>query len=336
MRIWSDSAPLAEEWRGAVAALGNFDGLHRGHQAVLARAANSARIAGRPFAVLTFEPHPRRFFTPDAPPFRLTPRDERRNLMRAFGVDLLIEMPFDAALASTPADAFIEHYLCAAFGIAEVVVGYDYHFGKGRAGDAALLREKGSTLGYEVTVVDPFAWPGGDGADDVPVSSTQIRQALRAGEARRAADLLGHWWGISGVVIGGDKRGRTIGFPTANIQLSETLQPAYGVYAARALLDDGQVCDAVANLGRRPTFDSGDILLETYLFDFEDDLYERDLRVELVGHLRGERKFDGLEALKAQITTDCDAARKILADPAHARALLRPPRLGGVLDQSDA
>ncbi|MBK5910611.1 riboflavin biosynthesis protein RibF [Rhodothalassium salexigens] len=333
MRINADSTPLPAAWRGGVAALGNFDGLHRGHQAVLGQAAAEARRRGRPFAVITFEPHPRRFFKPDTPPFRLTPRAERRSLLSAMGVDLLIEMPFDAALAATSADAFIERYLHEAFGLSQVVVGYDYHFGHKRAGNADLLRRRGGELGFDLAVVDAFCL--GD-CEPEPVSSTQIRQALCAGEARRAADLLGHWWGITGTVVGGDQRGRTIGFPTANIQLGETLEPAFGVYAARTILPDGRVVDSVTNLGRRPTFEGQAVLLETYLFDFDGDLYGQSLRVELVERLRGERKFDGLDALKAQIAADCDTARALLADPAHARARLKPPHLGGVIDESDA
>lgn len=324
-----DRAELAEP--GAVVALGNFDGFHRGHQYVVAKAAELAAQQKVAMGVVTFYPHPRSYFRPSDPPFLLTPRRERDHLLARFGVDIRVELPFDTALAQTSAEDFLERILVAGLKVKGVVAGYDYRFGRERAGDCQFLCERLAPRGIPVWVIDPVE-VGVEGAAGEVYSSTLVRQALRDGTPRRAAALLGHWWAISGTVRKGDQRGRTIGFPTANVPLGATLRPAFGVYAVRAVLDDGDVLDGVANVGRRPTFAVEEALLEAHLFDFDGDLYDRPLRVELVGFVRGERRFDGLDALKAQIAQDARVARSILADPENARDRLILPRLPGKPD----
>ena len=321
--------------RGCVAALGSFDGFHRGHQTVIGEAGRLARHMGVPLAVITTEPHPRQFFQQGRPPFRLTPFRERSQLLETFGVDVLGVLSFDAGLAGMAAQDFVLDVLLDGFGALHLVAGFDYRFGKGRGGGVDVLRWMGEQEGFGVSVIEPVV-VGVEGAAGQVYSSTLVREALRAGQARRAAALLGHWWGISGRVVRGDQRGRTIGFPTANMELGDSLQPALGVYAVRAVLDEnagdaGRVIAGVANLGRRPTFDKHDVLLEVHLFDFDEALYDRHLRVELVGFIRPERKFDGLDALKAQIAEDAATARLLLADPENARDRLPPPTLDGYL-----
>ncbi|MGF1606689.1 MAG: bifunctional riboflavin kinase/FAD synthetase [Rhodothalassiaceae bacterium] len=327
MRILADlDASVTGAAAGTVLAVGNFDGFHRGHQAVVAQAAALARSLRAQTGVLTFEPHPRSFFRPEDPPFRLSPRDERRHLLQAFGIDLMVELPFDQTLSQTSAMAFLDRLICHQLQPSGLVIGYDYRFGKARAGDAALMEQYLVPRGIAVEVVSPVA-VGVEGSAGAVYSSTLVRQALRDGQARRAAALLGHWWALNGVVQKGDQRGRTIGFPTANIPLGEALRPAFGVYAIRAVLTDGRVLNGVANIGRRPTFQTEEARVEAHLFDFAEDLYGQTVRVELVGFLRGERRFDGLDALKAQIALDAQNARAVLADPENARDRLLPPRL---------
>lgn len=321
---------LPAELRGSVAALGNFDGFHRGHQAVVAEAGRLAREMGAPLAVITTEPHPRHFFRPDEPPFRLTPFRERAFLLEHFGVDLLGCLAFDRVLAATPPHAFVAEILLSGFGVLHVVTGWDYRFGHKRAGDASLLRWMGEMEGFGVTVLPPVRIAGQP--DGAVYSSSAAREALRRGEARRAADILGHCWAIAGHVVGGERRGRAIGFPTLNLPLGEALRPRFGVYAVRAEIEGlGEIREGVANIGRRPTFEGTEDLLEVHLFDFEGDLYGRHARVELVEFIRSEQKFDGIEALKAQIACDCDTARARLADPGNARAPLLPPTLDAYL-----
>lgn len=300
--------------RGCAIAIGNFDGVHRGHQAVLEATARAAASVAGPLAVMVFEPHPRAFFRPDLPLFRLTPLEVKAHLMAGLGVDCLAVLDFDARLASLPARDFVADILVRDLGARHVVIGYDFCFGKGRQGNAELLRTMGAELGFGVTVVERVN-VGEDGA--TPYSSSEIRRLLRAGEPAAAAGLLGYWWTVIGEVIEGDRRGRTIGFPTANIRLTGQGEPQLGVYAVRVRPVDGPPGDVwagVANLGRRPTFDKQDILLEVHLFDFAGDLYGRRLIVEFIDFLRPERKFSGLDALKAQIAADAGQARDI-----HAR-----------------
>lgn len=289
-------------WQGGVVALGNFDGVHRGHQALLARAASM----GAPLVALTFEPHPRRFFVPDTGPFRLTLPPAKLRLLEQYGVQATLAQSFDAAFAALTAEAFIDDVLLQGLGARHVVCGYDFTFGARRGGNVEKLREMGKARGLGVTVLDPVMREG------EIYSSTRIREALRAGRVREAAELLGHAWEIEGMVEQGDQRGRTIGFPTANVALGEHLRPRFGVYAVRALID-GEWKNAVANLGKRPTVGKLQENFEVHLFDFAGDLYGRTIRAQLVDFIRPEMKFAGLDALKAQIAADGQAARAILA-----------------------
>jgi riboflavin kinase/FMN adenylyltransferase len=309
MRIFRHDTVAAAE-RGAVVAIGNFDGVHLGHQAVIGEAGRIARAAGVPHAVLTFEPHPRRVFRPDDPPFRLTPFRAKARHLEGLGVDLLFTLHFDHALAGKSATDFIETVLVRNLGVRHAVVGYDFVFGHQRQGTPALLEARGAALHFGVSVVGPIGAPGG-----AVYSSTRIREFLVAGKPREAAGLLGRFWEIEGRVERGDARGRTIGFPTANVMLDDHLRPAAGVYAVRVGIEEGGQTlwhDAVANLGQRPTFGGSDLRLEAHLFDFDGDLYGRHLRVALIEHLRRERKFPGIEALKAQIAADAAQARALL------------------------
>jgi riboflavin kinase/FMN adenylyltransferase len=297
--------------RGAVVAIGNFDGVHLGHQAVIGAAGTLARSLRAPHAVLTFEPHPRQVFRPQDPPFRLTPFRVKARRIEALGVDLLFTLHFDLAFAARSAEDFIDSVLIQGLGVRHVVVGYDFVFGHQRRGDPALLRERGAALGFGVSVIEPVAASGG-----AVYSSTRIREHLVAGRPGEAAALLGRPWEIDGRVERGDQRGRTIGFPTANLMLDDYLRPAAGVYAVRAGIEEGGRTvwhDAVANFGRRPTFGGSDLRLEVHLFDFAGDLYGRHLRVALIEHLRPEQKFPGIDALKAQIAADAARARAVLA-----------------------
>ncbi|HEY3917009.1 MAG TPA: bifunctional riboflavin kinase/FAD synthetase [Stellaceae bacterium] len=298
--------------RGAVVAAGNFDGVHLGHQAVLAHAKAIARRDAAPFAVLTFEPHPRAVFQPGLPPFRLTPFRAKSLVLESLGVDLLFVLHFDQAFAQKSAEDFVAETLVAGLGARTVVVGYDFVFGHKRRGTPDLLQAEGAKQhGFGVAVVAPVA-----AASGTVYSSTQIREHLVAGRPREAAALLGRPWEIDGRVELGDKLGRTIGFPTANIGLADYLRPAPGVYAVRAGIEDGATVhwhDGAANLGWRPTVGGKDLRLETHLFDFSGDLYGKHLRVALIERLRPEQRFDGLDALKAQIAADCIQARGILA-----------------------
>jgi riboflavin kinase/FMN adenylyltransferase len=262
---------------------------------------------------MLFNPHPRQFFAPDAPPFRLTRLPTRARLLAGLGVDFTLALPFDADLAACPAPQFIDMILIDALGISGVSVGHDFHFGKDRRGTPDMLHQRGAEAGFEV-----FVTPALLQADNqAPYSSSAIRQLLRDGDVRAAAALMGHSWSIEGSVNHGDKRGRTIGFPTANMELGDYLRPAFGVYAVRAEILSGalqgQIHDGVANLGLRPTVGGTAPRLETHLFDFDADLYDHELGVALLDFIRPEQKFDGLDALKAQIARDSQAARDALA-----------------------
>jgi riboflavin kinase/FMN adenylyltransferase len=310
MRVFRHTTATGAD-RGAVVAVGNFDGVHRGHQAVIAAAKVIAAAASAPLAVLTFEPHPRSVFQPGAPPFRLTPFRAKSHALESIDVDLLFTLHFDLDFAKKSAEEFVSEILVAGLGVRDVVIGYDFVFGNKRRGTAELLTAAGQKQGFGVRVIAPVS-----GADGVTYSSTQIREHLVAGRPREAATLLGRAWEIEGRVEIGDKLGRTIGFPTANVMLADYLRPAAGVYAVRAGIDEGPATrwfDGAANLGWRPTVGGKDLRLETHLFDFADDLYGKHLRVALVEHLRSEQRFDGLDALKAQIAADCDKARAVLA-----------------------
>ena len=299
--------PMPESLRGAVIALGNFDGFHRGHQAVVGQAIEWARAEGRPAIVATFDPHPVRFFVPDAAPFRLTTLDQRQELFEAAGADAMLVFQFDAVLAATTAEQFVADLLVERLGAAGVVTGEDFTFGKARGGNVAVLAQLGAPLGLRSKAVGPVA-DHGEG-----VSSSRIREALQAGDCAMATHLLTRPFAIRGVVQHGDKVGRTIGFPTANVDMGSYLRPAYGIYAVRGILPDGRVLDGAANLGIRPTFDPPKELLEPHFFDFAESLYGQCIAVQLIAFLRPEAKYDGLDALMAQIALDCEAARQILA-----------------------
>jgi riboflavin kinase/FMN adenylyltransferase len=298
---------VPEALRGGIVALGNFDGFHVGHQAVVARAVERARTEGRPVLVATFDPHPVRFFKPGTPPFRLTTLDQRERLFAAAGADATIVFRFDAALAATSAEGFAAERLLGLIGAAGVVTGEDFTYGRGRGGDIAVLREAGARLGFSVDAVGPVADAEG------PISSSRVRDALQAGDCEAAARLLTRPFAIEGAVEHGDKRGRAIGYPTANIGLGPYLRPRFGIYAVLGRLPDGRVLDGAANLGIRPSFEPPRELLEPYFFDFEGDLYGQTVEVELISFLRPEAKFDSLEALTAQMAADCDEARRRLA-----------------------
>lgn len=306
MERLTSGAPIPAALRGAVMALGNFDGFHAGHQAVVRRAIDLARSEGRPAIVATFDPHPMRVFRPDAPPFRLTSLDQRERIFAAAGADAMMVFDFNAALASLDPAAFV-HMLKNEVGVAAVVTGEDFTFGKGRSGTVATLRD----LGLSAEAVDPVS------DDEGVISSTRIREALRMGDCATAARMLTRPFAIEGVVQHGDKLGRTIGFPTANIDMGSYLRPAYGIYAVRGKLRDGRVLDGAANLGIRPSFDPPKELLEPHFFDFAESLYDQQIEVQLIQYLHGERRYDGLDALMAGIAQDCDDARQILAGTPH-------------------
>jgi len=298
---------VPDRLRGGIIALGNFDGFHLGHQAVAGRAIAWAHAEGRPALVATFDPHPVRYFQPDAPPFRLTKLDQRERLFGAAGADAMPVFHFDAALAGLTAEAFVAERLVANMGVAGVVTGEDFTFGKGRGGNVRVLADLGRAHGFTVETV------GAVHQGEAAVSSSRIRDLLKAGRPRDAAALLTRPFAIQGVVQHGDKLGRTIGYPTANIDMGSYLRPAYGIYAVRGRLSDGRVLDGAANLGVRPTFDPPKELLEAYFFDFAEDLYGQTIEVALIEYLRPEAKFDSLDALTAQMDADCAQARKVLA-----------------------
>ena len=297
---------VPEALRGGIVALGNFDGFHKGHQAVVGRAVSRARAEGRPALVATFDPHPVRFFKPELPPFRLTTLDQRERLFGAAGADAMLVYHFGAELASVTAPDFVADYLASRAGAAGVVTGEDFTFGKGRGGNVEVLKLLGQANRLSVDSVAPVD----DG--DEPVSSSRIREALEEGDCATAARLLTRPFAIEGVVEHGDKRGRALGYPTANIALGPYQRPRFGVYAVRGRLEDGRLLDGVANLGTRPMFAPPRELLEPYFFDFDDDLYGRKVEVELIEFLRVEQEYDGIDALKAQIARDCVRARAAL------------------------
>jgi riboflavin kinase / FMN adenylyltransferase len=294
--------------------MGNFDGLHRGHAVLIRKAREFAHAQRRPAGVLTFEPHPRSVFFPATEPFRLTPfRVKERELAR-LGIDLLFVQHFDLAFSTKSAEDFIAEVIVGAIGASHVIVGWDCTFGNRRRGTPDLLRAAGLQHGFAVTVLDPVR-----GDDAAVYSSTQIRELLKAGKPREAAALLGRFWEIDGRVAIGDRRGRTIGFPTANLSLDDYLHPAFGVYAVQVSGDGpddplcGRTLDGVANVGLRPTVGGLVPRLEAHLFDIDVELYGRHLRVALVDFIRPEQKFAGLDALTAQIAADAARARAILA-----------------------
>ncbi len=305
-----DPPVLPPHLRGCVVAIGNFDGVHRGHRAVIERAQAVARAHDRPCAVVSFEPHPADFFARKPVIFRLTPLGDKAQALARLGVQGLIVLTFDARLAALSAEEFVEQVLMRQLGVAGVVAGYDFHFGKARQGTPDFLEEAGRRHGFGVEIVARIA-EDAEGSLDA-VSSTATRAALAEGDVARAAMLLGHFWSVSGIVEHGKKLGRTLGFPTANLRLDPSCGLLPGIYAVRVVAR-GVTFGGVASFGRRPTFDNGALLLEVMLFDFSGDLYGETLTVAFVGFIRAEAKFASAEALVAQMQQDVRAARALLA-----------------------
>ncbi|SFI34828.1 bifunctional riboflavin kinase/FAD synthetase [Aerobium aerolatum] len=307
-RLTCSSGQLAS-FKGGVVAIGNFDGVHRGHQQVLTSALQQAEILGAPSLVLTFEPHPRSVFRPEVPLFRITPPELRARLLEASGFDAVVEQPFTGAFAAFDAEAFVRDVLVRDLGIRHVVTGYDFHFGKDRQGSPEFLIEAGKRYGFGVSLVAAFR----DECAQI-VSSSRIRSLLTDGEVAEAAGLLGYRFTIESVVQHGRKLGRELGFPTANMALEDSCTLKEGIYAVRLRRADGTLHNGVASFGRRPTVtDDGAPLLETYVFDFSDDLYGETCAVSFFGYLRGELKFDGLDDLIVQMKQDEAEARALLA-----------------------
>jgi riboflavin kinase/FMN adenylyltransferase len=304
-RSWPFAAVFAGGLAHPVIAIGNFDGVHLGHRAVIAEAMALAGSIGRPCVALTFEPHPRSVFQPDSPVFRLTPWPQKAELLKAAGCAATLAIRFDRAFAALTADQFIDDLLIDACGASGVVVGFDFHFGKGRAGNPEIMRARLNARDVPCRIADPLC------LGTEVVSSSAIRAALEAGDVVHAAALLGRPWSVCAVVQHGDKRGRELGFPTANLHLTEDCRLAYGIYAVRARVA-GVTHDAIASFGRRPTFDDGAPKLEVMLFDFAGEIYGQVMEVSFIGWIRGEARFDGVDALIAQMHRDCDAARALL------------------------
>lgn len=305
MTVYADFRNIPASARGCAVALGNFDGLHGGHRAVM----GAARAAGPRLAVATFEPPPRAFFRPNDPPFRILRPARRNELLLEAGAEIVFELPFNAEMAGMTDEEFARDVIKEGLGAAHVAVGFDFRFGRGRMGDAARLSSLGRALGFHVSVVEEI-----ENLEGAKASSTAIRQALRAGEPEKAAQMLGFDWIIDGIVEHGEKRGRTIGFPTANLHLGDLIHPRHGVYAVRIRIEgEADWRDGVANFGRTPTTGLRDPLLEVVIFDWEGDLYGKRLEVAMVSFLRPELKFDQLDDMVAQMHKDVDAAKAVLS-----------------------
>ncbi len=305
-------SPVAQDQRGGVIAIGNFDGVHRGHQVVLEEALALSRRQGCPCFVLSFEPHPRTLFKPESPVFRLTDEAMKARVLEAFGVDGLLTLRFTREMAATTAEDFVQSILLELAQASHVVSGFNFHFGKNRAGSPQFLKQAGEKLGFGVSIVE--AKTSGEGVDcQEPISSSRIRRLLGDGNVRGAGELLGYHWTVSGEVIRGAQLGRTLNYPTANISLAENCHLAHGIYAVRLRRPDGRLYDGVASYGRRPTFDNGPALLETFIFNFEEDIYGETISATLMDHLRAEEKFDSVGELVAQMDKDTAMAKRILA-----------------------
>jgi riboflavin kinase / FMN adenylyltransferase len=306
MQVVHGYQDVPQSARGAVLAIGNFDGVHRGHQALIKAAVAQAGVLGAPAGVLLFEPHPREFFHPEEPHFRLTPLPQKLQILDALGLDVAIVLNFDAALSRLTADDFIARVLVQALGARHIIIGHDFFFGKGRSGTPETMQAAADTYGFGLTVVAPVA-EGGE-----VFSSSSIRLRLAQGDASGAAHMLGRWWRTGGTVVGGAKRGSGLGFPTANVPMPRGTGLGHGIYAVHVYAG-GERHDGAAYLGTRPTYDNGMPVLEVFLFDFDDDLYGRDIEVEFIDFIRADRKFDSSEALIAQMDKDCARAKEILA-----------------------
>jgi riboflavin kinase/FMN adenylyltransferase len=307
MRIFHGLEDVPAPMRGAILAIGNFDGVHRGHQALLQAALDHGRRLGRPAGAIVFEPHPREFFQPDKPFFHLTPLPRKLALLEEFGLDLVVVLKFDAALAGLSPQEFVERVIVNGLAASHVVIGYDFRFGRARAGDPEALRRAGEAHGFGVTVVPQVAAAG------EVFSSGAIRAELAQGDVKGAAQMLGYWWRTGGTVISGAGRGAALGFPTANIVLPPATALAHGIYAVRAYIDRKKYA-AAAYIGTRPTFEESATLLEVFVFDFDGDLYGRTIEVEFIAFIRPDRRFADVSELKAQMAKDCERARVLLAE----------------------
>ena len=296
--------------RGAALAIGNFDGVHRGHQVLLGETIRRAREMKRPAAVMLFEPHPRLLFRPNEPIFALTPLPEKLRLLAALGLDATFVIAFDQGIAGLSPAAFVDNVLVGGFGVGHVVIGYDFYFGKARAGTPDTMRDLGAAHGFGVSVVAPVAEAG------EVFSSSAVRARLSTGDVHGAAVELGHWWRVSGPVTGGAKRGTGMGYPTANVTLAPGTALGHGIYSVRVFVDEAGTTrrlNGAAYFGQRPTFDNGAPVLEVFLFDFEGDLYGRRIDVEFIGFVRPDQRFPNMEALVQQMDRDCEEARRQLA-----------------------
>ena len=311
MEQFTDAAPLPDHLRGGVIALGNFDGFHRGHQVVVARARAKAGAEGRPLIVATFDPHPVRHFAPDAAPFQLTTLAQRGRLFQAAGADAMLVFHFDGSLARLDAEQFVSERIVERVGASAIFTGQDFTYGRSRGGNVTTLGTTAAAHGIETEAVAPVT----DASD--PISSSRVREALRGGDCTAATALMGRPFAVESVVKHGHKLGRTIGFPTTNQLLGAYVRPAYGVYAVRGRLSGGRVIDGVANLGIRPIMDVPEELLETYFLDFTGDLYDQTIEVELIRRLRGEEKLASFEELKEWIERDVANARAVLSGTPH-------------------
>jgi len=322
VREWRDRPPAT---RGTVMAIGNFDGVHRGHQALLSRACEIAAGRGVPPAVMVFEPHPRSFFQPDRAFFELTPLPRKLKLLELFGIEVAAVVTFDARLAALSAEGFVNEVLMDGLGIAHAIAGYNFFFGKGRGGNPQVLQELGAKAGIGVDIVEAV------GASGETFSSTRARESLAEGDPRGAADVLGYWWRVIGTVTGGAGRGRDLGFPTANISLSDGQALRHGIYAVR-VHEGGAIRHGAAYLGTRPTFDDGPPVLETFLLDYDGDLYGKTLEVEFIDYLRDDARFPDADSLVEQMRIDCEKAAKRLAEVDRNDPMLSFP-LGRALKQ---
>ncbi len=302
---------LPDQYRGGVVAIGNFDGVHLGHQALIAEAKKQSDAKGCSLGVLTFEPHPRTFFRSEEPVFRLATPQSKAQLLKGLGVQFLDVTPFNLELASLEAEDFVEKILVERLGVSHVVTGYDFHFGKGRKGSPDTMRKLGEKFGFGVSIVEQVT----DVDGIAPYSSSAVRTALRRGHIAKAAHQLGHWWSVLGTVVKGDQRGRTIGYPTANIALDPGCEPHEGIYAVRVRLEqDGrpQCHPAAGYIGYRPTFETERMFLEVFIFDFDREIYGQDIAVDFIDFIRPDKKFNGLDELLVQMKADCEIARKTL------------------------
>lgn len=304
IRIVRDWRGLPAELKGASVALGNFDGVHKGHERVIGAAVGEARLRGVKSGVISFDPHPRRYFQPDAEPFRVMSPGQQARALEKLGVEVLYRLPFDAAMAGMSDETFAREVLAEGLGATHVAGGFDVTFGKDRSGDGELLKAYGRKYGFDVTIVERMATLEG-----VKYASTEARRAIASGRVEEVESILGHPFAIEGEVMHGDQRGRLLGFPTANIGLDDYVRPAFGVYAVKVRLPDGRVVPGVANVGMRPTVGGTEPRLEAHLFDVAEDLYGQVLEVELAAYLRPEMKFESLDALKDRIAKDAEAAR---------------------------